>query len=125
MDCPLCNIERRSVTERIYFEDNEVILLDAKTKKGHAKRIMFVLKEHRDDITPEEEIGLIQKFAILVSPQFINDQEFYIYGTMSTIKEHWHKIACLKNEKADDYKELFGAPRDDLIKIEVRHQVTS
>jgi hypothetical protein len=116
--CPLCTLQYRR-EEKIYYEDAHVVVVDAKTKKGHAKRIMIVLRSHIASIPEEYQCKLIEKFADVVMPEFAEENEFYIYGTMQTVKDHWHKICCSRNERADDFQELFGKPRSDLIRVPV------
>jgi hypothetical protein len=120
MSCPLCTIPERRHEEKILFEDKEIMVVETKTKKGHKERLMILVKDHKTTVEDHYEKKLITRFSEIIMPRFSWAKEFYIFGKNNTIKDHWHKIASDKNEKAEDFQELFCQPRDDLIKVQTQ-----
>lgn len=117
-NCPLCTLPQRRSEENVYYEDDDIIVVDAKNKKGHNIRIMASLKDHLYPIPKEREDALMERFIEIARPHFGSVEEFYVYGIPTTVKDHWHKLACLKDQGAEDYKVLFIDPRPDLVRIE-------
>lgn len=89
--CPLCIAVKN---EKSLYEDDHVVILETKNKKGHEKRIMVVSKSH---IPLETETGVLKYTHIFIDfcIDYFDEPTFCLMeGTYSIIRNHWHLVAC-------------------------------
>ncbi|MCL5433706.1 MAG: HIT domain-containing protein [Candidatus Marsarchaeota archaeon] len=109
--CPLCNLHKEG--ERIYYEDDKVIIVDANNKKGHRERILVVWKKHVAKISDEEEAYTIEKLKAVAKKVFEYTTKYEVFvDKYSTIMEHWHRPASDIDPNSEDYKQILDTPRE-------------
>jgi hypothetical protein len=110
-ECPLCNLHKPG--EKIYYEDNKVIVVDAKDKKGHKERLLVVWKEHVSKISKEDEKYAISKLKDVAKNVFHYTDKYEVYiDKFSTFMNHWHRPASDIDPTAKDHKQILETPRD-------------
>jgi len=93
-DCPLCKAIKEE-KDKILYEDNEIIILPTKYKKGHHKRIMAISTKHSPELSPLLEEMSLQHFIKFCKNYFDEEPTFaLVEPTYATVPEHWHRIAC-------------------------------
>jgi len=110
-ECPLCNLHKPG--EHIYYEDEKIIIVDAKNKKGHRERLIVVWKEHIPKISREEEEYAISKLKEVCKQVFSYTDKYEVYvDRFSTFMDHWHRPASDIDQNAEDYEQILMTPRD-------------
>ncbi len=110
MECPLCNLDLKN--EKVWFEDEKIIVLDTKNKKGHNGRIMVVWKEHTKNLEPKDEEYCNKKLKEVAQKVFSYTNYYEIFqDKYSSVMGHWHKIASDINPNADDFLQILQTPR--------------
>lgn len=90
--CPLCEALKNE-KHLFLYENNELVILPTKTKKGHHKRVMILSKEHKR--YPQEERKLLNTFQTWCKSYFDEEPTFAICDPKyASFPEHWHRIAC-------------------------------
>ena len=110
--CPLCKALKNE-KDKFLYEDKQLVFLPTKTKKGHKKRIMMVMKDHREE--PYDDIYkdlFIQDFIEFCKEYFDDEPTFVLCeSTYSSIPDHWHLIACdWLSDDEKEMKQLFYTP---------------
>ncbi|MGC8572201.1 MAG: hypothetical protein ACP5RI_01570 [Candidatus Micrarchaeia archaeon] len=109
--CPLCNLHKKG--EHIHYEDEKVIIVDAKYKKGHRERLLVVWKNHVANISSEEEAYAIEKLKNVAKNIFSYTDKYEVYvDRYSTIMGHWHRPASDIDPNSEDHKQILLTPRD-------------
>jgi len=112
-ECSLCNLHK---DEKIYWENDELIVLRTHDLKGHKERIMIMYKDHVSDIPEELYIYALYKLCEIGRKIFSYTPKFVIMeGTFATIKAHWHCVATDLNPKSEDFKQILHTPWLDVI----------
>jgi hypothetical protein len=112
--CPLCNIKRNE--EVIFYENDDIIILETKKKKGHKERIMVVWKDHVVDLPDESWHYAMFKLIEIGKKVFSYTPKFVIMeGTFATIKHHWHLVATDLDPNSEDFKQILATPWIDVI----------
>lgn len=100
--CKLCNALKNEKDKYLY-EDNDIVILPTKTKKGHHKRIMIISKDHNMN-----NDNLATKFFLIdfvdFCKDYFNEEPTFtlVESTYASIPNHWHRIAC----------DWFGTPKE-------------
>jgi len=117
--CKLCKaIENEK--DKILYQDNEIVILPTKYKKGHHKRIMAISTKHVKELGPFEEEMSLKRFINFCKEYFDEEPTFaLVEPTYATIPEHWHRIACDWFATARERKQLEYTPHQ-AIKTKVR-----
>lgn len=108
--CPLCSIDKDK--ENIWYEDQKIIILDTKNKKGHKGRIMVVWKSHEKEIPKGDEDYAINKLKESASEVFSYTNYYEIFqDKYSSVMNHWHRIASDIDSNSDDFLQILDTPR--------------
>ncbi len=109
--CPLCNLDRKD--ETVHYEDGNVIILDAKNKKGHKYRMMVVYRKHikKPDVGVRKLVfETFRNFCF--SYYFSKVDRFGIYqDTYSTIPGHYHMLSADFDPHATDIEQVKDTER--------------
>ena len=111
-ECPFCNIDRTK--EKIFFEDEYIIVLRTKNLKKHKERIMVISKRHfaEDDLADHPLTRHFEKYALdalsdIGKKLFNYTPKFVIMDTtFATIKDHWHKVCTDLDPKSEDFEQI-------------------
>ncbi|MGC8649015.1 MAG: hypothetical protein ACP5UN_02250 [Candidatus Micrarchaeia archaeon] len=110
-ECPLCNLHKPG--EKIYYEDDKVIIVDAKDKKGHKERLLVVWNEHVSKISKNDEEYAISKLKDVAKRVFLYTDKYEVYvDRFSTFMNHWHRPASDIDPTSQDHKQILETPRD-------------
>jgi len=106
--CPLCSLDLKK--EKIYYSDQDLIVLQTKDLKGHVERIMIVSIEHTHDIQFEnpalfehalDVLTQIGKRVFKYTPKFV-----IMDSTFATMNEHWHLVATDLAPQSEDFDQI-------------------
>lgn len=111
-ECPLCNLDKKK-DEIIHYIDEKIIIVDTKNKKGHKNRIMVVWREHKKDISKDDEEYAMKKLIEYGKKIFGSYTKYFeIYeDKYSSIMNHWHRIAADIDPNSDDFEQVLNTPR--------------
>jgi len=92
-DCPLCQALINE-SNKFLYEDDEIVILQTKTMKGHHKRVMLVSKGHSRFMFDEN--WYVHKFFRAWCQVYFDEEPTFVIceSAFSTVKNHWHVIAC-------------------------------
>lgn len=108
--CPFCLLPQKMwAGETMYFMDDLLSIVMTKDLKGHKKRIMAVIHSH-EDTNPFLEAYMTEQL-ILIGPKIFKQDFVILSDTFSRFAGHAHKIACLEDPNADDYKQVLDTER--------------
>jgi len=108
-ECPLCNFSSKK--EKIYYENDKIIIVRTKDLKGHKERIMVVTKDHVVNVPQELFEYAIYKLAEIGLKVFNYTPKFVIMeSTFSGIKAHWHLVATDLDPNSKDFKQILATP---------------
>lgn len=108
-DCPFCNI--RKDKEKIFYENDDIIILRTKDLKGHRERIMVVWKDHVVNVPTEHWEYVIFKLSEVGRKVFDYTPKFVIMeGTFASYKHHFHLVATDLDPKSDDFDQILYTP---------------
>jgi len=108
LKCPLCSLDLKK--EKIYYSDQNIVVLRTKDLKGHVERIMIVSVEHRHNIQYEEPaffewaldvLTQIGKKVFKYTPKFV-----IMDSTFATMNEHWHLVATDLAPQSEDFEQI-------------------
>ncbi len=86
--CSLCNLTLWEVD----YEDDDVVLAEARDKKKHALRYMVTSREHTTNpprSTRWKALGILMEIA-----QGTSFHSGILLGTHASIPDHWHLVLC-------------------------------
>jgi len=101
-DCPLCNLNLKK--EKVFYEDDFIVILRTKKLKKHQERIMVVWKEHYTNIPDAQFYYAMMKLIDVGKKAFNYTPKFIIMdGTFQTIKHHFHLVASDLDPASEDF----------------------
>ncbi|MDY6777494.1 MAG: hypothetical protein SVU32_02415 [Candidatus Nanohaloarchaea archaeon] len=108
--CELCRINRYpfDLDEQIFYEDNEMYVVQTREMKGHTVRNMAVLKDHARIPDEEDKKKYLNRLRN-VTASHIQQGEMLLFGSMQTFSDHWHAIAC--DLEGDDLEQIHDRER--------------
>lgn len=115
-NCSLCNLQDKENDEKIYYQDDEIIIVDTKDKKRHRCRIMVVVKDHVINVSDDLLLYALHKLIQVGKEVFSYTPKFVIMeATFATIKAHWHLVATDLNPDSDDFNQILKTPWVDIV----------
>ena len=118
MPCQLCLIcEPR---DKVYYEDNEIIVVQTKLLKGHKNRIMAVWKEHipTKRLHGFEQIQLINTLVDVGTKVFNYTSKFVIMDeTHASMPEHAHYVATDLDPNSDDFDQILETRWKEVVDV--------
>lgn len=106
--CPLCSLDLKK--EKIYYADEDLMVLKTNDLKGHVERIMIVSVEHTHNIQFDNPalfehaldiLTQIGKNVFKYTPKFV-----IMDSTFATINEHWHLVATDLAPQSEDFDQI-------------------
>ena len=105
MTCPLCNLDLSN--EKVFYQDNNFVVLRTKDLKGHKERIMVVYRVHEHSPKyqiKERALDILDKVGrdiFSYAPKWV-----IMDNTFATIREHWHLVCTDLDTKSDDFDQM-------------------
>ena len=87
--CPLCKMDL--AREHVYYEDENILVVDTYKKKGHRNRIMVLTKGHGVQHSREILDEAIREL-IAVGKQIFEEDFILLIDIYSSINYHWHIV---------------------------------
>ena len=113
-ECPLCNFSNSG--EKIYYQDDKIVIVETKNRKGHQCRIMVVSKDHVSNVSDSLWNYALYKLIETGKKVFDYSPKFVIMeATFANIKTHWHLVATDLDPNADDFSQILKTPWIDVI----------
>lgn len=117
-ECPLCNFSNSG--EKIFYEDDKIIIVRTKKLKSHQERIMVVSKDHVANVSDSLWNYALYKLIETGKKVFDYTPKFVIMeATFANIKTHWHLVATDLNPESDDFLQILKTPWIDVISTEI------
>lgn len=117
--CPLCDLAEKENAEKVFYEDDEIIIVRTKDLKGHKERIMVVSKGHVRNISFELFEHAMMKLIEIGKKAFSYYPKFVVMeGTFQRLKKHWHIVASDLDPNTEDYYQILHTDWIDAISTE-------
>ena len=108
-DCPLCQIYGK---EHVLCENELIFIVKTKNLKGHQVRMMAVTKRHTNEPTFEETASAYAMLSTEMAYEMRGENWFIVSNHFSSLKEHWHLMACdVYSDDTKEMEQLHSTPR--------------
>lgn len=106
-ECPLC----RALGEESICEDEHVKILEAKSLKGHRRRIMAVTKEHMRVAPSWLDAHMLDRLEEVGRRVFGYTYKFVIMSPLfGSVRDHAHYVASDLEPGCEDFHQILGTP---------------
>ena len=105
MTCPLCKLDLSK--EKIFYEDNNFVVIRTSQLKGHRERVMIIYKPHEHSPSYQVIERALDIMDDLGKDIFKYAPKWVIMdNTFATIREHWHLVCSDLDPDSDDFDQM-------------------